>query len=89
MNCPDIIPPGSVVRLVASDETTGAWRGREGERFRIGYYVPNDGLGVIWLVNASGEYCETVDRESLIRFFEIEQLSDETDLFGVDKRAPE
>lgn len=89
MNCPDIIPPGSVVRLVRSDESTSVWRGREGERFHIGYYTPDDGLDVIWLINASGEYCETLDRESLTKFFEIEQLSDEVDMFGVDRRAPE
>lgn len=85
MEIPDVIPPGSVVRLVRSDETTSIWHGREGEMFRIGYYTPNDGLDVIWLVNGSGEYSETLDREALIRFFEIEQLSDETDMFGRDK----
>jgi len=79
---PDIVPPGSVVRLVRSDNTTPLWQGREGETFRIGYYTPNDGLDVIWLVSQKGEYCETIDRKTLIDFFILESVSDQNDPFG-------
>lgn len=79
---PTVVPPGSVVRLVRSDKTTPLWQGREGETFSIGYYTPNDGLDVIWLVSASGEYRETVDRQTLVEFFILESLSGETDFFG-------
>lgn len=79
---PTIVPPGSVVRLARSDNTTPLWQGREGETFRVGYYTPNDGLDVIWLVNAAGDYRETIDRESLVKFFEMQHLSSETDYFG-------
>jgi hypothetical protein len=79
---PEIVPPGSVVRLMRSDDTTPTWRGREGQTFRIGYYTPNDGLNVIWLVNETGEYIETVDRETLVRFFNLESISEEGNHFG-------
>ncbi len=82
---PAVVPPGSVVRLVRSDNTTPLWQGREGETFRIGYYTPNDGLDVIWLVSATGEYQETVDKKTLVDFFVLESLSSESDLFGSKK----
>ncbi len=51
----------------------------------IGYYSKNDGLDCVWLVNAKGEYQETVDQKMIKTHFELLELSDETDLFGVER----
>jgi|SRR6266436_2979442 len=55
-----------------------------GERMSVGkgYYNPKDGLDCIWLVNEDGEYEQTTGRESLLKFFDIEHLSQESSLFG-------
>ena len=79
---PDVIPPRTRVRLVRADSSTPGWQGRTGEVFRVGYYCRGCGLGCVWLVDAAGEYVETTDREFLLRYFEILELSDETDFFG-------
>jgi hypothetical protein len=52
----------------------------------VGYYSRQDGLNCIWLVNESGEYEQTTDREALIRYFEIERLTDERNYYGIHKR---
>ena len=79
---PDIIPPGSSVRLARADDSTPAWKGREGETFTIGYYCKGCGLEIIWLVTPQGKYLETLDRPGLLKYFDILSISDETDLFG-------
>jgi hypothetical protein len=84
---PAIIPPRSVVRLVRFDRTTPRWKTDVGRRFRVGYYRPKDGLDCIWLVNNMGEYEQTTDRGTLLRFFDIERTSKESDYFG-EKRRP-
>ena len=70
------------MRLVRADSSTPGWQGRTGEVLRVGYYSRQDGLECIWLVDTAGEYVETTDREYLLRYFEIVELSDETDFFG-------
>ena len=87
MRTPDIIPPRSVVRLKRSDGSTPAWSHEVGRRFRIGYYRPSDGLGCIWLVNHAGEYEQSTDRKTLLKFFEIEKVSSESDYFGAPRKA--
>jgi len=79
---PDIIPPGSTVRLARSDDTTPGWQGREGEVFTIGYYCKGCSSEIIWLVNAQGKYLETLDRPGPLKYFDILSISDETDMFG-------
>lgn len=83
---PNIIPPRSRVRLVRADQSTHEWRREIGRQFRVGYYSPQDGLDCIWLVNEKGEYEQTTDRDSLLRYFVIEKLTDERDYYGVHKR---
>ena len=85
MPLPSVIPPRSVVALVRADATTPAWRERVGEKFRVGYYSPNDGLDVIWLVDGDGRYAESVDPAGLLRHFSVDRLSDQTDWFGVNR----
>ena len=79
---PDVIPPRTRVRFVPGNDSPPAWQDCAGQVFRVGYYSRQDGLGCIWLVNAAGEYVETTDREFLLRYYEIVELSDETDFFG-------
>jgi hypothetical protein len=43
-------------------------------------------VACIWLVNDDGEYEQTTDREFLLKYFEIERLSDETNFYGTGKR---
>ena len=87
MKIPRIIPPKTVVRLSRYDEGTPRWRKQIGRLFRVGFYSPNDGLECIWLVNDAGEYEQTVDRKSLLMYFDFLKLSYETDLFG-ERRSP-
>ena len=80
------IPPRSVVGLKK------LWpharkRGHEiGHKRRIGYYSRQDGLDCVWLVDDEGDYGWTTDHKWLYEHFEILELSDETDLFGVRRR---
>jgi HEAT repeats len=79
---PKIIPPRSRVRLLRTDNRTPEWKRDIGRRFRVGYYSRKDGLDCIWLVNEDGEYEQTTDRKFLLKYFEIEYLSQEKNLFG-------
>src|SRR6266404_2610894 len=79
---PKIIPPRSRVRLIRADGQPPAWREDVGRQFRVGYYNPKDGLDCIWLVNEDGEYEQTTHRKSLLKFFDIEHLSQESSLLG-------
>jgi hypothetical protein len=80
---PSIIPPGSIVRLVKADKTTPEWKNMVGTSFRVGYYYPQDGSETIWLVDAAGNYCQTVDRDALLKYFEIIKLSKRRDFYGI------
>src|SRR5262245_42098219 len=82
---PRPIPPGSVVKLIRTDRRTPAWKGQVGRRFRIGYYSKQDGLDVVWLVDAAGKYCQTADHHCLSSYFRIVRLSRETDLYGTKR----
>src|SRR6476660_1163318 len=83
---PKVIPPRSRVRLVKADRQSPTWRKDVVRLFRVGYYSRKDGLDWIWLVNEGGEYEQTTDRESLLKYFEIERLSHEKNFYGVGKR---
>ena len=83
---PRVIPPRSRVRLVRADRLTPEWRKEIGREFRVGYYSRRDGLNCIWLVNESGKYEQTTDREFLLRYFRVLRLTDERDYYGVHKR---
>ena len=37
-------------------------------------------------MNEKGEYEQTTDRDSLLRYFAVEKLTDERDYYGVHKR---
>ncbi|MEO8206999.1 MAG: hypothetical protein ABI615_12530 [Chthoniobacterales bacterium] len=56
-----------------------------GKIFRIGYYSRQDGLDIVWLVNADGKYSETTDQSSIHKNFKILHRSDESDFFGDDR----
>lgn len=81
---PAIIPPLSVVQVIRIEKKP-QWSGYLGRIFRIGYYNPQDGLDCVWLVDDQGEYCETWDQKGIRKYFKVLELSNETDLFGVDR----
>jgi len=82
-----ILPPRSVVECVRSERRTGAYAADVGRRYRIGYYgACRDGLGVVWLVDARGEYVATTEHEHLWRYFRVVRRSDETDYFADTRR---
>jgi len=83
---PKIIPPRSRVRLIRADRRTPSWEKAVGHQFRIGYYSRKDGLDCIWLVNENGTYEQTTDRAFLLKYFDVEQLSQEKNLYGRGKR---
>jgi len=39
----------------------------------------------VWLVDDKGEYRETMDQEMIKTHFKVLELSNETDLFGVER----
>ncbi len=69
-----------------ADLHTPIWRKDVGRRFRVGYYSRKDSLNCTWLVSENGEYEQTTIREDLLKYFEIERLSDEKNLYGAGKR---
>jgi hypothetical protein len=79
---PSIIPPLSVVKVVSTDPD---WKEMVGQVFRIGYYRKQDGLDCVWLVDDTGDYGQTADQEMIRNHFEVLVLSEEADLFGVDR----
>jgi len=83
---PQIIPPRSRVRLIRVDDQAPVWKKQVGRQFRVGYYDPKDGLNCIWLVNEDGEYEQTTDRKFLLKYFDIEYLSEERSFFGRGRR---
>lgn len=82
-----MLPPSSVVELIKADSSTPIWQNRIGTRYRIGYYSPKCGLDTVWLVDNDGVYRETAERKSLLKYFKIIRLSEETDYFGKKKPA--
>ena len=80
-----IIPPLSLFQVARVTANEPDWQGYEGRIFRIGYYRKNDGLDCVWLVDDQGNYGEAVDQEMIRTHFKVLLLSDETDLFGVDR----
>ena len=72
--------------MFRSDGKTPAWRKDVGRQFRVGYYSRKDGLDRIWLVNENGEYEQTTDRAFLLKYFDVERLSQEKNLYGRGKR---
>jgi hypothetical protein len=84
---PKVVPPRSRFRLVRSDAKTPDWKADVGRVFRIGYYSRQDGLDVIWLVNEDGKYDGATDRDFLLKYFELIEISDESDLYG-DRKPP-
>jgi hypothetical protein len=77
----EVIPPRSVVKLLAP------WGDNQGRIFRVGYYGRQDGLDCVWLVNASGEYEQTTDQESIATDFQVLTRTEETDLFGFNREV--
>jgi hypothetical protein len=82
---PKIIPPRSRVCLIRADSQTPSWKKDIGRQFRVGYYSRKDGLDCIWLVNESGTYEQTTDRRFLLKYFDVEHLSHEKNLYGRGK----
>ncbi len=82
---PRVISPRSVVKVVKVTSEEPDWVGYEGRVFRIGYYRRSDGLDCVWLVDEDGDYSETIDQGMIETHFEVLQLSDESDLFGVNR----
>jgi hypothetical protein len=83
---PKIIPPRSRVRLIKAARQTPSWKKAIGRQFRVGYYSRKDGLDCIWLVNENGAYEQTTDRAFLLKYFDVEHLSQEKNFYGRGKR---
>jgi HEAT repeat protein len=83
---PKVIPPRSRVRLIRADRQTPSWKKDVGRQFRIGYYSRKDGLDCIWLVNENGAYEQTTARAFLLKYFDVEHLSQEKNFYGRGKR---
>ena len=77
-----VIPPLSLVKLTSS---APEWRDQKGTTFRIGYYSHQDGLDCVWLVDDSGDYCQSTDQKSIGEDFTVLHLSDEDDFLGINR----
>jgi hypothetical protein len=79
-----VIPPNTVVKLkkLEPDWEPGL---KLGDTFRIGYYSKHDGTDCVWLVNAAGAYEQTWDQTSLEDYFDIVNISYETDIYGENR----
>jgi hypothetical protein len=78
----DVIRPLSVVQLISEKPQ---WLDQKGSAFRVGYYRLSDGLDCVWLVDSAGTYCQTTDQQSIRDDFSVVSLSQEDDLYGVNK----
>jgi len=87
MNGPKILPPGTVLELIKLWPNARKQGHEKGEIWRIGYYSKQDGLDIIWLVDANGEYNWTVDREFVEEKFKLIDVSKERSLYG-NNRPP-
>lgn len=79
------LPPKSIVSLVKLWPHARKNGYEIGQTWRVGYYTPNDGLDVIWLVNSEGEYCETADHDWIEKHFQVIFLSSEKSFYGTRK----
>lgn len=79
------IPPRSIVKIKKLWPYARKHGFERGDVRRIGYYCPQDGLDVVWLVDANGEYNWTVDHDWLYDKFDVIEYSDENDLFGENR----
>jgi len=77
------IPPLTIVSVASVPGNP--YTHLRGQRIRIGYYSKQDGLDCVWLVYPNGEYGETTDHADIYRYFVIEQVSDESDFYGMGK----
>jgi hypothetical protein len=77
------IGPRSVISV--REDNPGPHRNLIGQLIRVGYYSRQDGLNVIWIVYANGEYGETTTHSLLNRHFRVIVDSDETDPYGENR----
>ncbi len=77
------LPPQSIVKLVRLWPHARKHGYEVGQTWRVGYYSRQDGLDVIWLVDAGGEYCQTAVHDWIEKHFEVIYLSDEKSVFGI------
>jgi hypothetical protein len=82
-----IVPPLSVVKVIKNTKEEPACKDWVGKIFRVGYYSKQDGLDCVWLVDDDSKYCEAVDQAMIKTHFEVLEMSDETDLFGDERRV--
>jgi hypothetical protein len=74
------VPPCSIISV--RRKARSPWADEPGRTFRVGYYSKMDGLDCIWLVDENGKYDQTIDHESLSRFFDIQSIAKERSLYG-------
>ena len=77
------IPPCSVISVRRAARSP--WANEVGRIFRVGYYGRNDGLDCIWLVDERGKYDQSIDHECLHKFFTVESVAKERNLYGRDR----
>ena len=76
------LPPKSIVKLIRLWPRARKRGYERGQTWRIGYYSRQDGLDVIWLVNASGVYGQTANHDWIAKHFEVVFHSSERSFYG-------
>lgn len=76
------LPPKSVIRLIRLWPHARKHGYETGLTWRIGYYSRQDGLDVVRLVDANGEYTQTGDHDWIEKHFEVMSRSKETSMYG-------
>ena len=74
--------PGTVLRLIKLWPYARKQGHEIGELWRVGYYSPQDGVDVVWLVDDNGAYKWSVDNEFVAQKFYVVTPSDNPDVFG-------
>jgi len=89
MNISKPIPIPPRTTLSVTSVANNPYSHLSGRKIRVGYYTEQDGLDCIWLVYPDGEYGETTDHDHIYRYFVVEELSDETDFYGMEREPLE
>ena len=80
------LPPLTLLKLKTAVKLMGGQvliKDQVGQIFRIGYYSPNDGLEIVWIVNEDGNYIGTITQDRLRKYFRVIKISDELNYCGL------
>ncbi len=85
MRIPKVIPPGTIIKHIKLWPNARKQGHEIGDVWEVGFYCKCCGSETIWLVDKKGEYSWTMDRDFLLKHFEIIKLSKSRKIFSKSK----